>query len=161
MAEQFNCPSCGAPLDYDGSGNASMRCPFCSNTVLVPEALRAPPVAPLSPAKQAAKLLWRISTANEHLFHTGLQATAKVLQYMPMDINKVLQTVPMDINPMRDYVAVTLIVEVHPKGRPAFTAQAEGQFRLAMVPKYQPGQKVTVRYDPNDLTKVAVEPFFS
>jgi hypothetical protein len=58
MVERFDCPSCGAPLDYDGSGYPSMRCPFCNNTVVVPEALRvrrpaAPPpcAAPPSPAQ--------------------------------------------------------------------------------------------------------------
>jgi elongation factor Tu len=40
MTEKFACPSCGAPLEYDGSGYASMRCPFCSSSVVVPEALR-------------------------------------------------------------------------------------------------------------------------
>jgi LSD1 subclass zinc finger protein len=53
MPEQFDCPSCGAPLEYDGSGNASMRCPFCNNAVVAPEALRTvrptvPPVVPPS-----------------------------------------------------------------------------------------------------------------
>jgi elongation factor Tu len=59
MTEKFACPSCGAPLDYDGSGYPSMRCPFCNSAVVVPAALRVvrPPAAaprvPPSPAPSA------------------------------------------------------------------------------------------------------------
>jgi len=35
----FKCPSCGAVLDYPGSGD-SMHCPFCNSNVIVPETLR-------------------------------------------------------------------------------------------------------------------------
>ncbi|NCP87860.1 MAG: hypothetical protein CO094_14090 [Anaerolineae bacterium CG_4_9_14_3_um_filter_57_17] len=31
----LTCPSCGAPLDYDGT-NSVVRCKFCENTVIVP-----------------------------------------------------------------------------------------------------------------------------
>lgn len=40
MAQPFKCPSCGGPLDYDGV-NVMVRCPFCTNSVIVPEELRA------------------------------------------------------------------------------------------------------------------------
>ena len=39
MAGTFNCPTCGAPLDYPGSIE-TMRCPYCNNSVIVPEELR-------------------------------------------------------------------------------------------------------------------------
>ena len=39
MANIFNCPTCGAPLDYAGSGD-TMRCPYCNNSVIVPAELR-------------------------------------------------------------------------------------------------------------------------
>lgn len=42
MPQPFKCPSCGGPLDYDG-GNITVRCPFCTNSVIVPEELRARP----------------------------------------------------------------------------------------------------------------------
>ncbi|MDR3577426.1 MAG: ribosomal protein L7/L12 [Anaerolineaceae bacterium] len=41
MASTFNCPSCGAPLDYPGSGD-TMHCPYCHESVIVPEELRLP-----------------------------------------------------------------------------------------------------------------------
>jgi DNA-directed RNA polymerase subunit RPC12/RpoP len=40
MTQSFKCPSCGGPLEYDG-GEATVRCDFCSNQVVVPEELRA------------------------------------------------------------------------------------------------------------------------
>lgn len=42
MPETFNCPNCGAPLDYKGS-DPIIRCPYCSTSVVVPENLRAKP----------------------------------------------------------------------------------------------------------------------
>jgi len=41
MSTTFKCPSCGGPLDYDGGDVVTVRCPFCSNSVIVPEELRA------------------------------------------------------------------------------------------------------------------------
>lgn len=40
MAQNFNCPNCGAPLDYSGGSAPTIRCPFCNNSVIVPEELR-------------------------------------------------------------------------------------------------------------------------
>ncbi|MGA9997106.1 MAG: hypothetical protein WBP93_16935, partial [Pyrinomonadaceae bacterium] len=36
----FNCPMCSAPLNPKGADHATMSCPYCSNTVLLPEELR-------------------------------------------------------------------------------------------------------------------------
>lgn len=41
MIHTLKCPSCAAPLDYeDESDRATVRCPFCNNSVVVPEAFR-------------------------------------------------------------------------------------------------------------------------
>ncbi len=58
MPQPFKCPSCGGPLDYDG-GSITVRCPFCTNSVIVPEELRAGPPHGSSPApwhEQISKL---------------------------------------------------------------------------------------------------------
>ena len=39
-AQEFNCPNCGAPLDYQGTG-ATMRCPYCETSVMVPAEMRS------------------------------------------------------------------------------------------------------------------------
>jgi ribosomal protein L7/L12 len=40
MAEIFNCPTCGGPLEYTGEQGPTVRCRYCFNTVIVPEELR-------------------------------------------------------------------------------------------------------------------------
>jgi DNA-binding beta-propeller fold protein YncE len=39
MTQSFKCPSCGAPLSFADAGT-TIQCPFCSNSVIVPEELR-------------------------------------------------------------------------------------------------------------------------
>jgi len=54
MTKTFKCPSCGGPLEYEDSEVLTVRCPFCSNSVIVPEELRRKgpaPAAPISPAQ--------------------------------------------------------------------------------------------------------------
>jgi len=38
----FACPNCGAPLDYNDTGETTMRCPFCETSIVVPDELRTP-----------------------------------------------------------------------------------------------------------------------
>jgi hypothetical protein len=48
MAETFDCPKCGAPIDFDPApGDETVECAFCHETVIIPEDLRVPlpPVA--------------------------------------------------------------------------------------------------------------------
>ena len=39
MPLTFNCPNCGAQLEYQG-GNTSLACPYCGNSVVVPADLQ-------------------------------------------------------------------------------------------------------------------------
>jgi hypothetical protein len=62
MAQSFNCPNCGAPLDHSGNGASTISCPYCYGSVIVPPELRnqrSEPVAQdvtMSLAGQAHKL---------------------------------------------------------------------------------------------------------
>jgi uncharacterized Zn finger protein (UPF0148 family) len=62
MAQNFSCPSCGAPLDYAGNGSSTISCPYCYTSVIVPQELRAQRSQPVAPevsmtlAGQAPKL---------------------------------------------------------------------------------------------------------
>lgn len=40
--KSFDCPNCGAPLDYEEGGAVTIRCAFCNSSVIVPEELRKP-----------------------------------------------------------------------------------------------------------------------
>lgn len=56
MTQNFNCPSCGAPLHTDGS-EANLNCEYCGASVIVPPELRAqaaPAAAPSSASGPAA-----------------------------------------------------------------------------------------------------------
>jgi streptogramin lyase/uncharacterized Zn finger protein (UPF0148 family) len=37
MAQTFKCPACGAPLDYPADDTATVRCPYCDSTVIIPQ----------------------------------------------------------------------------------------------------------------------------
>ena len=46
MIQSLQCPTCGAPLDYDPqTSGETVRCPFCANTAVIPHAAR-PAAAP-------------------------------------------------------------------------------------------------------------------
>ena len=61
MAQSFACSSCGAPLDYYGD-MATIQCPYCLTSVIVPPELRSQRATPVEPGvmlsfmAQAAKL---------------------------------------------------------------------------------------------------------
>jgi DNA-binding beta-propeller fold protein YncE len=41
MIHTLKCPSCAAPVDFDDKNEGrTMRCPFCQNTMVVPDAMR-------------------------------------------------------------------------------------------------------------------------
>jgi ribosomal protein L7/L12 len=40
MAATFNCPACGGPLVFAREAEITIRCPYCHNTVIVPDELR-------------------------------------------------------------------------------------------------------------------------
>jgi len=40
LSQTFECPNCGAPLVYTGAAGVTLRCPYCSSTVILPESLR-------------------------------------------------------------------------------------------------------------------------
>jgi LSD1 subclass zinc finger protein len=45
MNQRFACPTCNAPLEYDGRAT-SVRCDYCGSVVIVPEAMRSAGAAP-------------------------------------------------------------------------------------------------------------------
>ncbi|MEJ2596986.1 MAG: hypothetical protein P8Z00_01560 [Anaerolineales bacterium] len=41
MTQTFQCPKCGATLDYDGGLNSVVSCPYCKSAVVVPKELHS------------------------------------------------------------------------------------------------------------------------
>lgn len=56
-----------------------------------------------------------------------------------------------------DNPAVEIEVQVLPTDRPAFQAITYGVIMEQSVPKFQPGEEIFVKFDPNDTTKVTIE----
>ncbi len=58
MPQPFNCPTCGAPLNYKGGPDLTTNCSFCGTPVIVPPELRTGPIveppAPISATPQTA-----------------------------------------------------------------------------------------------------------
>lgn len=92
------------------------------------------------------KMLLDIDAANQQLIATGVGAKATVLQFTPLGIN---------VNGNNPFVQ--LLLEIHPDSGARFQATAKAAIMETLVPKYQPGNEVYVKYDPNDLTRVTVE----
>jgi hypothetical protein len=43
LAQTFDCPKCGGPLNFETKpGEETIECPFCHETVIIPEELRVP-----------------------------------------------------------------------------------------------------------------------
>lgn len=68
MTKTFNCPSCGAPLDYDGGDDPTLRCPFCNSSVIVPPELRTGSTGtPPTPTYPQSNTLGQLSPASSNL----------------------------------------------------------------------------------------------
>jgi hypothetical protein len=80
-SEIFSCPACGAPLEYKGGGDFTFPCPFCKNSVIVPENLRTPLSGtliqqPASPGKTDEKAVFQLL---QELLKAGKKDAAMLL----------------------------------------------------------------------------------
>lgn len=98
-----------------------------------------------SEIKQMEEMLTKINNENTALMAYGESARAIVLKYMPMGINV------NGNNP-----AVTLELEVLPDSRKSFKGTAKGVIAEQSVSKFQPGEEIYVKFDPNDTSKVTI-----
>ena len=93
--------------------------------------------------------LWRLYkgySANNAILTSGVRAPAKVLE---------ISTTGVTVNQSPQ---VRMRVEVQPTdGRAPFMAQLDAFVSIVAIPRVQPGCVVTVRYDPVDPSRVAME----
>jgi hypothetical protein len=90
--------------------------------------------------------LKKTNDENLKLMSYGESAKAIVLKYTDTNV-KVNGENP----------AVVLDLEVIPMTRSPFKATAKGVIMQTSVPKFQPGEEIFVKFDPNDTSKVTVE----
>jgi hypothetical protein len=63
MTATFDCPKCGAPLEFNPEpGQETVECPYCHDTVIIPDDLRIPMPHPVKatppPPKKSKRLNW-------------------------------------------------------------------------------------------------------
>jgi hypothetical protein len=93
-------------------------------------------------------LLWRLykgNAANNAILTTGIRAPALVLE---------VATTGVTVNQSPQ---VRIGVQVQPADGPTFPAQLTAYVSIVAIPRIQPGCIITVRYDPTDHSKVAME----
>ena len=104
-------------------------------------------IAPLLIAAVASYILiimpWMES---EKILKIGEEAEATILKasHKPGDIMQ------------RKSALATFDLEVRPAGKPAYQAKAKAHISGRRIEKFQPGRVLKVKYDPNDMQRVAL-----
>ena len=84
------------------------------------------------------------SKAERQLRQSGVPAQATIVRIWETGVR-------VNMNPQ-----VGLLLEVHPAGGAPFQAEAKTVISQIMIPQFQPGAQVPVKYDPNDTSKVVL-----
>lgn len=95
---------------------------------------------------EAEKKLYDIDAKNKEIFAYGTSCRAIVTKYTWLGIYV------NGNNP-----AVEIEAQVLPADRPSFEAKMIGVIMEQSVPKFQPGEDIYVKYDPNNTSKVTIE----
>ena len=69
----------------------------------------------------------------------------------------ILTATDMNIRVNETGSMMTFHLEVHPTNKPIFQADTQGAISDSARTKYLPGQTVWVKFNPNDLTQVALD----
>lgn len=96
--------------------------------------------------KAAEEMLKKADSESQAIIASGVSAQAFVLEATSLDI------FVNGNNP-----AMKFRLEVRPEGHPKFMAETTGVIAESSVPKYNAGETISVKYDPNDLTRVAID----
>ena len=106
----------------------------------------AGPPFPTQQTQRMEEFLKKNDERSEEIRRDGRPAPAVILQATPLNV------FVNGRNP-----AMTFILDVQPEGQSAFQAQITGVIGEASVPKYRPGKIIYVKYDPADLSRVALD----
>lgn len=92
------------------------------------------------------KMVNELAARDQEIRKIGVSAIARIISATPtgIEIN--------GPNPLMSFM-----IEVQPADKPKFVAEVKGAISQASVPKFQPGNMIYVKYDPNDLSRVAIE----
>ncbi|MEO8513616.1 MAG: hypothetical protein ABI543_08655 [Ignavibacteria bacterium] len=129
-------------INYEGSGGAAGQQnagTYSSNVV------PSGPWAGMGQADAERKLV-DIDAKNQEIMSYGTSCKAIVTKYTWMGIY---------VNGNNPVVEIE--VQVLPSDRPAFGGKMIGLIKETSVPKFQVGEEIYVKYDPNDTSKVTIE----
>jgi hypothetical protein len=130
-------------LDYGNGSNASSNSSVSSFNN--PTSVLTGPWAGID-QEEALKRLVSFDNTNKEILAIGRSSRAIVSKYTWLGI---------DVN--GENPAVELSLEVLPDDRPAFTAVTYCVIKQESVQKFQAGEEIYVKYDPNDVKRVTVE----
>jgi hypothetical protein len=128
-------------INYEGKGGAGGQQAANNNLTSVPTG----PWAGM-PIAEAEKKLFDNDARNKELLTYGTSAMAIVTKYTWLGIY---------VN--GENPAVELEAHVLPTDKPAFEATMIGVLSEKSVSKFQPGEEIYVKYDPNNPAKVTIE----
>lgn len=92
------------------------------------------------------EILGQIDNENKEILLSGISAEAKVVGYYDLNIK---------VN--GDNPLVMLFLQIYPGLQSPFYGEAKAVIATQSVSKFQPGSKITVKYDPRDIKRVTVE----
>jgi hypothetical protein len=130
-------------INYEGSGGASGQ--YSGAGSYSPTTVPSGPWAGMAQADAERKLV-DIDARNKEIFAYGVSCKAIVTKYTWLGI------FVNGENP-----AVEIEVQVLPSDRPAFGGTTIGVLKETSVPKFQVGEEIFVKYDPNDVSKLTIE----
>ena len=95
--------------------------------------------------RQILEMLERNEKQMHEILDNGMETQAVILKALKLGINV------SGANPV-----IQFLLEVKPEGRNAFQATTMGVIEETSVPEYQAGRTITVKYDPDDVSRVAL-----
>ena len=95
--------------------------------------------------KQIAEMLERNEKQMDEILDKGTEAQAVILKAFELGINII------DTGPVMQF-----LLEIKPEEGNAFQAVTMGVIAEASVPKFQAGKTIVVKYDPDDISRVAL-----
>ncbi|MBU1669656.1 MAG: Mu transposase C-terminal domain-containing protein [Actinobacteria bacterium] len=136
-----------------GATNLSVNLDTDSSVTELQEALRAGGIAPDGQVQTV------ISSGGADLDSIQKiidQSDYEVLAHGETAESTILEVTDLGLKVAGDNPAIQMLVEVHPAGRQPFKADVYGFANAASRHKLQVGRKLIVKFDPADITKVAI-----
>ncbi len=136
-------PGATVQVMYDPNDHKKVK---IQSVLGMPGMASMPGAAPAGNAQQVEQMLLAKEQTYNAVRSMGESAQATILSATDMNIR---------VNEAGSMMSFRL--EVHPTSKPVFQAETQGAISDASHAKYAPGQMIWVKFNPNDLTQVALD----